>query len=125
MSGPAPARIRAERAGRRAETLVAWWLRLSGHAVLARRFRCRDGEIDIIARRGRTLRFIEVKQRADAGAAVETVSARSEGRILRASEAWMVRNPAVAGRVRHIRHDVVTVIGRWRIHTLRGAFRGW
>ena len=115
----------AERAGRRAETLVAWWLRLTGHTVRARRFRCREGEIDIIATRGRSLRFIEVKQRARAEHAVDTVSASSERRILAASEAWMLRNPIIAARARDIRHDVVTVVGRWRISTLKDAFRGW
>ena len=57
-------RKEAERGGRRAENLAAWWLRLKGWTILARRVRTPVGEIDLIARRGRTLAFIEVKARA-------------------------------------------------------------
>ena len=57
-------RQRAERGGRRAETIAAWWLRLKGWAILARRLRTPVGEVDLIARRGRTLAFVEVKARA-------------------------------------------------------------
>ena len=104
---------------------MAWRLRLSGHAVLAERFRCREGEIDIVAKRGRTLRFIEVKQRQKAEQAVEPVTARSEARILRASEVWMARHPRIMERCRELRYDIVTVTGRGRVHTHRDAFRGW
>ncbi|HKP34199.1 MAG TPA: YraN family protein [Sphingomicrobium sp.] len=54
----------AERRGRGAETLACWHLRLCGWRILARRARVPGGEVDIIARRGRTLAFIEVKARA-------------------------------------------------------------
>ena len=57
-------RQRAERGGRRAETIAAWWLRLKGWAILARRARTPVGEVDLIARRGRVLAFVEVKARA-------------------------------------------------------------
>ena len=57
-------RYKAEARGRRAETLCAWWLRLQGWRILARRARTRMGEVDLIARRGRMVAFIEVKARA-------------------------------------------------------------
>ena len=57
-------RQRAERGGRRAETIAAWWLRLKGWAILAQRARTPLGEVDLIARRGRILAFVEVKARA-------------------------------------------------------------
>lgn len=53
----------AEARGRRAETLAAWWLRLKGWRILARRARVPGGEVDLVARRGRTVAFVEVKQR--------------------------------------------------------------
>ena len=57
-------RQEAERRGRGAETLACWYLRLKGWRILARRARVPGGEVDIIARRGRTLAFVEVKARA-------------------------------------------------------------
>ncbi len=62
-------RREAERRGRGAETLACWYLRLKGWRILARRARVPGGEVDIVARRGRTLAFIEVKARASEGAA--------------------------------------------------------
>ena len=59
----------AERRGRGAEIIAAMWLRLFGWRILARRARVRGGEVDIIARRGRTLAFIEVKARSSDEAA--------------------------------------------------------
>lgn len=59
----------AERRGRGAERLAAWWLRLHGWRILAQRARVPGGEVDLIARRGRTLAFVEVKARASAEAA--------------------------------------------------------
>lgn len=59
----------AEKRGRSAETLACWWLRLRGWRILARRARVAGGEVDVIARRGRTLAFVEVKARASAESA--------------------------------------------------------
>ena len=59
----------AEARGRKAETIAAWWLRLHGWRILAQRARVPGGEVDLIARRGRTLAFVEVKQRGTEDAA--------------------------------------------------------
>lgn len=67
-------RRRRERGGRRAETLACWWLRLKGWAILARRVKTPVGEVDIVARRGRVVAFVEVKARpsaADAALALD------------------------------------------------------
>jgi putative endonuclease len=64
-------RQRAERGGRRAETYAALFLQLKGWSILARRVRTPVGEVDLVARRGHTVAFIEVKARAtEAGAAL-------------------------------------------------------
>jgi len=74
----------AEARGRRAETLAAWWLRLCGWQILARRARVPGGEVDLVARRGRTLAFVEVKQR------------RSEEAAALALDEYRLRRVAVA-----------------------------
>lgn len=116
---------RAERAGRRAETLVALYLRLMGHRILAQRFKTRAGEIDLIARRGKTLVFIEVKQRAKAEHSVDPVTARSEERIIRAGEVFLSRNARYVEEGFALRYDVVIVTGTWRIRHQTDVFRGW
>ena len=74
----------AEKRGRGAETIACWWLRLQGWRILARRARVPGGEVDVIARRGRMLAFVEVKQRATAEAADLAL------------DAWRLRRVAVA-----------------------------
>ena len=62
-------RHRAEKRGRFAETIAAMWLQLHGWRILARRARVPGGEVDLVARRRRTIAFIEVKARASDDAA--------------------------------------------------------
>jgi putative endonuclease len=84
-------RSAAEKRGRGAETLAAWWLRLHGWRVLARRARVPGGEVDIVARRGRTLAFIEVKARATAEAAAYSLDAYRLRRVVVAAERLSAR----------------------------------
>jgi putative endonuclease len=56
----------AEQRGRRGETFAGLWLRLHGWTIVARRVKTPRGEIDLVARRGRTVAFVEVKWRATA-----------------------------------------------------------
>jgi putative endonuclease len=80
-------RARAEKGGRRAETIAAWWLRLKGWAILARRVRTPVGEVDLVARRGRILAFVEVKARASAGEAALALDDYRLRRVAAAAEA--------------------------------------
>ena len=89
-------RREAERRGRRAEAFAAWLLRLKGYRVLARRYRTPAGEIDLIVRRGRSVVFVEVKERPDEAAALEAVNHAPRRRIARAAALWVSRNPAAA-----------------------------
>ena len=84
-------RRRAERGGRRAERLAAWWLRLKGWRILAIRARTPVGEVDLIARRGRTLAFIEVKARATEAQAALALDEWRLRRVARAAEALLPR----------------------------------
>src|SRR5690349_4981772 len=77
-------RYAAEKRGLGAETLAFWYHRLLGWQILARRARAPGGEVDIVARRGRILAFIEVKARATEEAAAFAL------------DDWRLRRVAVA-----------------------------
>lgn len=76
----------AEQRGRTAETIAALWLRLKGWRILARRARVPGGEVDIVARRGRTLAFVEVKARSSLDAAGLALDAYRLRRVAIAAE---------------------------------------
>ena len=79
-------RQEAEKRGRGAETFACWYLRLKGWRILARRARVPGGEVDIVARRGRTLAFVEVKARATADAAAFSLDRYRLRRVAVAAE---------------------------------------
>ena len=80
-------RQRAERGGRRAEAVAALWLQLKGWSILGRRVRTPVGEIDLVARRGRTLAFVEVKARATREEAERSLDDWRLRRVAAAAEA--------------------------------------
>jgi putative endonuclease len=84
-------RAAAERRGRRAERIAAWWLQLKGWRILARRLRVRGGEVDLIARRRRTLAFVEVKARATDASAGLALDEHRLRRVAAAAEALAPR----------------------------------
>jgi len=115
------ARRRAYRSGRRAEAWCAWWLRLCGYRILARRHRSRHGEIDIVARRGKVVAFVEVKTRPDRGRALAVVRAAQRRRIERAASAFLASRPELGEHA--VRFDVIAVV-RWRWpHHVADAWR--
>ncbi len=59
-------RAEREAKGRRGEAIAAWYLRLMGWRILAQRVKTPRGEVDLVARRGRTVVFVEVKWRSSA-----------------------------------------------------------
>ena len=79
-------RQEAEKRGRQAESLAALWLRLKGWRILARRAKVAGGEVDIVARRGRTLAFIEVKARSSEEIAAFALDAGRIRRVVAAAE---------------------------------------
>jgi putative endonuclease len=96
--------------GLEAETMAAWLLRLKGYSIVARRFTVSGGEIDLIARKGDAIAFVEVKARADLDAALIAISATKRRRISRAARVWLSRNPWAAGLT--LRGDAVYVAPR-------------
>ena len=107
-------RREAERGGRRAEALAAWWLRLKMWTILAQRVRTPRGEIDLIARRGTVLAFVEVKARASAADADLSLDEYRLRRVAAAAEALAPRY-ARAGDT--LRIDAIFIVpGRWPRH---------
>lgn len=114
-------RQRAESWGRRAEDVAAWWLRLKGYRVLARRVRTPVGEIDLVVKRGACLVFVEVKARTDFAGAAASLTQASQRRIFRASNMLLAR----FGRdCEAVRIDAV-LISPWRLpRHIEGAWVG-
>ena len=104
----------AHRLGHVAEWKAVWRLRLSGYSVLARRYRTRLGEIDIVARRGSVLVFVEVKARRDLETAGHALGSRQFGRVARASSLFIARHPRYAAH--SVRFDAVLLGGLWPRH---------
>lgn len=90
-------RRRRERAGARSELVVAALLMAKGYRILARRWTCAHGEIDLIAVRGKRLAFVEVKRRLSTEAAEASISDAQSLRIRSAADLWLSRNPAYLG----------------------------
>ncbi|MDK2760793.1 MAG: YraN family protein [Sphingopyxis sp.] len=97
-------RAAAEARGRMAERRAAWWLRLHGWRIIGQRLRVPVGEVDLVARRGRTIAFIEVKWReraADLDLAID------QYRLRRVAAAAEMLSPRFARSHDSIRIDVM------------------
>ena len=104
----------AEKRGRGAETIACWYLRLHGWRILARRARVPGGEVDIIARRGRTLAFVEVKARSTDEAAALALDDWRLRRVVTAAERLV---PRYMREGDDVRIDAVFIVpGRWPRH---------
>jgi putative endonuclease len=114
-------RRRREKSGRRAEAAAALWLQLKGYRILDRRARMPACEIDLIARKGRSLVFVEVKSRRNFEMALESVTPQLRVRLEQAANQWVSRRHTLA----HLlwRFDIVLLVpGRLPRH-LRDAWR--
>jgi putative endonuclease len=92
------ARTERQRLGAAAEERGAQLLRQAGYVIVARNFRCRMGELDIIARRGGLLVIAEVRLRSSAGfgGPAASISAAKRARIVRAARYLLMRQPRLA-----------------------------
>ena len=100
--------MQRQQTGRSGEDLAVGELETRGYAIVARRYRTRAGEIDIVARDGETLVFVEVKARATAefGTAAEAVTRRKQLRLAAMARDYLARHLAVD---RPCRFDVVAI----------------
>src|SRR5437588_6460582 len=107
--------------GRSGEDAVAAWYLNRGYELVARNWRCRDGELDIVVRRGRAFVFCEVKSRSSTafGFPVEAVTRAKQARIRRLAARWLDDEAPV--RPAQIRFDVASVLDG-QIEVLERAF---
>ncbi|HBR09702.1 TPA: YraN family protein [Candidatus Acetothermia bacterium] len=111
----------AQRAGMHREEEAAMFLRSRGYAIVARNWWCRFGEIDIIARDGDQLVFVEVRARRTEshGSPEETISTRKTKRIIAAARIYLANNDCDLA----VRFDAVAISGNdFRLH--KNAFTG-
>ncbi len=113
-------RRRAERSGRRAEFVAAAAYALRGYEILERRFRAPVGEIDLVARKGAMIVFIEVKKRASADQAVLAVTPAARRKIERAGATFLSLRPKFGEFA--VRYDIAAVAGL-RVRLIADAWR--
>ena len=108
--------------GARGEDVAAAWYLAQGYEVVARNWRCREGELDLIVRAGRTYVFCEVKTRTSTvfGAPVEAVTRDKQMRIRRLAARWL--EDGAPGPAKDIRFDVASVLGPRDVEVVEGAF---
>ena len=124
MGRTPPDRQRAERAGRFAELLALGYLLVTGHRVLARRYRSPVGELDLVVRRGGVIIFCEVKFRQMTGQD-GLPSPRQRQRICRAAQDFITRrhiSPEFECRIDLIRIAPLSLRGGLPLHHLRDAW---
>jgi putative endonuclease len=94
--------------GKAGEEAAVQFLRQHGYRILERNYRCRFGEIDLIARDGRMLAFVEVKTRRSQkyGPAAAAVTLQKQRHLIKASQAYLIQRKKVDELCRF---DVVTV----------------
>ncbi len=107
--------------GTRYETLAAEYLERLGYRILCRNYRCKKGEIDLIATEKDCLVFVEVKYRSSAadGYAAEAVDARKQRRITQAASWYLMEQRAAESQP--CRFDVVAFDGEM-VQLIRDAF---
>ncbi len=116
---------RARELGIEGEARAARLLESNGYSILARNARSDRVEIDLVAARGDTIAFVEVKTRrgSEHGAPEEAVDWRKRRRLVRGAAAWLHESGV---RARQVSFDVIVceldARGDWRLRHLVGAF---
>ena len=105
--------------GRSGEARAAAYLREGGYEILDQNWRCRDGEIDIVAERDGALVIVEVKTRRGVGFGhpFDSITAQKLTRLHRLAVAWAVAHPQQA-RGRELRVDAISVLGADPAHAV-------
>lgn len=107
--------------GEHYEQLARKYLLAQGLTEVARNYRCRYGELDLIMRDRQSLVIVEVRYRQSAvfGSAAESITVRKQSRIIAATQCYLAANPVNDA----IRFDVVAVTGNNRLEWIKNAFQ--
>lgn len=121
---PRPERVEAYQTGLSAEDDAADYLSAEGFEILARRFRAPGGEIDLVARRGTLLVFVEVKARRSIDDAAWSITPRNRRRIVTAARVWLARHlpDDTQGGIEDMRFDAMLVAPEGAPLHIPGAF---
>lgn len=111
-----------KRVGNWGEALTAEYLRGKGYHILDSGFHCQEGEIDLIAQKGDTLAFVEVKTRQSAhyGAGREAVDRRKQRKITATAFHYLAQHPDLPHK---IRFDVADILAPQGVQTQHPALR--
>ncbi len=107
-------------AGKRAEWLALVYLLCKGYRLLARRYKCPAGEVDLIVARRSLVVFVEVKYRGDRDVAAFSITPKQQSRIIRAAQYWTLKNQRDGPQ--QMRFDAILLAPwRWPLH-IENAF---
>ncbi|MBQ8526999.1 MAG: YraN family protein [Lachnospiraceae bacterium] len=108
--------------GTQQEERAAEYLKKKGYKILAMNYRCRYGELDIVAYRGNLLVIAEVKYRNTerCGDPAEAVDAHKQSKICRVTMDYLMRHPYFQGKP--CRFDVIAIYGDGEIRHIQNAF---
>lgn len=108
--------------GTEQEVLAAEYLKKHGYVILEMNYRCRQGELDIVAKDGEVLVIAEVKFRSGSscGDPAEAVDVRKQRKICRVTLDYLMRHPQY--QEKPCRFDVVSVYGDGQIRHIKDAF---
>lgn len=113
-------RQKAQKYGLFAESLAAFALRIKGYKIVARNFKTKLGEIDIIARNGDLVAIVEVKARKNLQSSLDSVGYQSTQRIQNSADLWLAKQPDA--HLISMRFDIVAVQPKkWPVH-IKDAF---
>ncbi|MCX7088653.1 MAG: YraN family protein [Methylococcales bacterium] len=107
--------------GEQSEQHACDYLLEQGLVQIARNYRCRYGELDLIMREQQTLVIVEVRYRQSDtyGSALESITPRKQSRIIAATHCYLAANP----HSEQIRFDVVAISGNNRLEWIQNAFQ--
>lgn len=112
------------RKGKRAEFLARWYMILHGYRIIARNYvigrGTTAGEIDFIAKKGKTVVFVEVKQRQTLDSAAYAITHDQQRRLIRGAECFIKNNPQFQRF--NLRFDAILVVLPWQIRHIKNAW---